>query len=372
MKSFHRTFGAHLLGIVVLIPVMVSPSNAATLNVGAGLDPSVPGNYLTISEALAVAVSGDVIMVGSGYYPESITINNDVIVRGAGTNLTKINLIQLQSGGSVLDLEVDSSIQIYGPNTEIVNVLAGGSLLIEKGADNAYVSASRFGSYGYVIADDVVLVGNEFNQYLHFRRSWDGHVRPQRAVVTGNVIFVTYSNYTNPGSSTKVDWPPIYFEGQSNGIFQNNLIIRSNQDTNTPKDVIGPNSDWVIRQNTFTLAPYGLSNPTPSANWKNNIVTTPDLATIDENGNLVGDAKFTDPSNSDYTLAPGSPAIDAGIGFDPDGSQADLGYLGGTGSSIFTRAAGSAGRPEVGHLIVQPDPVAPGESIRLRFEAHTN
>ena len=111
----------------------------------------------------------------------------------------------------------------------------------------------------------------------------------------------------------------------------------------------------------------------PPRRAKNNIIATPDSpATIDERGNLVGDPEFVDPSSDDYALENGSPAIDSGVSYDPDGSQANLGAYGGTGSSIWESVGGSSGQPRVGKLLVQPDPVAAGGTISIKFNAWTN
>lgn len=56
---------------------------AATLN--------VPGDYATIQAAVDVALSGDVIVVASGTYPEAITVNGkDLTIQGAGSGLSII------------------------------------------------------------------------------------------------------------------------------------------------------------------------------------------------------------------------------------------------------------------------------------------
>jgi len=50
-----------MLVAAFLMTGLASIGMAATLKVGAGLDPTVPGNYTTIAAATAAAKSGDVI-----------------------------------------------------------------------------------------------------------------------------------------------------------------------------------------------------------------------------------------------------------------------------------------------------------------------
>jgi hypothetical protein len=56
-------------------------------------------------------------------------------------------------------------------------------------------------------------------------------------------------------------------------------------------------------------------------------------------GNLIADPLFTAPEASDYTLQPGSPAIDAAGAYllDDDASPADMGYYGGTSVAPIPR-----------------------------------
>ncbi len=369
MKMLRGIWGVYPTIAFVFFFCFLPHSNADTLRVGTALDPSVPGNFITVQTAIDSSDPGDIIMIASGNYPESInTANHDQItIRGAGANLTRIQTAQIYSTEvTILDLEVVDYIYLNGASdSKILNLIVG--KYIDLGtSDRVSVVSSTFGSYGRIQGDDVVLVDNVFRDYLHFK-DHSGYA-PNRSFAAGNTIYTTRTVYAEDSSYR--GWEPVLFQGD--GIFQNNLIVRKDEGV-VNWDRTSNTSNWVIRQNTYTAAPLaGGRMPSIGATWKNNIVTTDGPPVIDKNGNLVGNPGFTDSATDDYTLGLASTAIDAGTGLDVDGSPADLGYLGGASASINILTTGSGGQPVVGPVIVQPDPIAPGEPIRIRFNARTN
>ena len=61
---------------LVICLFLGSIAMAATLN--------VPGDYLTIGDAVTAASNGDIINVLPGSYPGNITVNKSVSIRGVG------------------------------------------------------------------------------------------------------------------------------------------------------------------------------------------------------------------------------------------------------------------------------------------------
>ncbi|MBN2537850.1 hypothetical protein JXB37_06200, partial [candidate division WOR-3 bacterium] len=64
---------------------------AALAAVAPGRIIHVPGEYPTIQAGIDAAVSGDVVMVAAGTYPEEILLKAGVIVQGAGEGLSMID-----------------------------------------------------------------------------------------------------------------------------------------------------------------------------------------------------------------------------------------------------------------------------------------
>ena len=93
----------------------------------------VPGDYATISDALAASTVGDVVSVGTGTFVEDLTIPGGVTVLGSGLDATQIEGQITVSGGQA----GLASLQVNGPGASVntdcgVTVGTGDSILAQS------------------------------------------------------------------------------------------------------------------------------------------------------------------------------------------------------------------------------------------------
>lgn len=336
--------GVLVFGMMVMLTTQ--GSRAETLRVGEGLDPEVPGNYNTISAAISDSQEGDVIRVESGVYDENVYLSSNRILIGAG-NQTRImgGWVNPYAGSAIVGFYIDSVIYLYGDNVKIINCEINRHIRAHKNRSGTLIENCiiREGFYDSYSLYDAVVVGCEI-----YKEIYDIH----DSTFIGNRIHIDENcSMVINGNSTVV----------------NNLITYAGT---TEYNWLGLDvqNAATVEHNTFVTA---VDLPTPATLWKNNIIYTADTAAIDEQGNLTGDPLFEDMDNDDYHLAAGSPAIDAGLGVDSDGSPADIGMYGGVRNTIWNPIVEEAGKPVVGHLVVTPNPIAPGEPLRIRFTARS-
>lgn len=352
-KCIRRYLRTAIQSLLAFGMVLAVTANGAVLKVGSGLDTTIPGNYDTISAAISAASAGDVIQVGSGVYNENFTIPNNVIVKGAGPNLTEV-LPQVVLGfrSTVMSMKI-GQIRISGSEAKILDVLVRGAILYYSGTQTGVIIANSKITDGidHQGLTGVLVIGNHIGKKLRIA----GGVETS---IIGNTISDLESPYIEMLSKTR--------------IFANNLVIRSGIPLNA--NVFDyPTTVNRVENNTFTMSPDQSPGLNVTSTWKNNIiVAAQEPFSLDSNKNFIGDPGFVDSENSDYRLSETSPAIDAGYSFDPDGSVADLGAYGGVGAIVWQPLSAASGQPVVGPLLLQPNPVAPGEPIRLQFQAWSN
>jgi len=418
-----------LLLALLLMFCGLQVAHAATLRVGAGLDPSVAGSYNTVIPALAVAVAGDVVDVGAGTYGESVTVPVSVTLKGAGINLTKIvGNIALGANSTIHGMEIigninsgtdslvrnvsivgelytaprasilDSTLTGYIRSTansasdvRVINVTAAGvSQAVVAGhtntgavapnasyfLNNLYVNKSSFSAQvGVPDSANVVVINNAIQGLFRVGKG---------AVVTGNIFFnfsgapsgIEYTSYYNSYGYRRNRGGRYYnnyinMDSSTSCVFENNIIDRS---ANITTAEISFAVGCKVENNTFTARTDNVQAQAIGNLWKNNIIVSSLVApaTVDANGNMVGAPQFVNAATGDYHLAVGSAALNAGVGLNANGSVADIGAYGGVGSQVWVHNIGTASQPEVNHVLVQPTPVSPGEPLRLRFSAQTH
>lgn len=318
---------------------------ADTLRVGEGLDPSVPGNYTTIYEAMNASQEGDVIRVESGVYDESVYVTDNRILIGSGNTTRIMGDSYVYTGASIVGCYVDGIVGLSGNMAKAINCEI-----------NRYINCGSSNSDCHV---ENCIIREGFSSSYYF-------LRP---TIVGNKIYRNVS-YINEG----------VFFGNIVTIDENYTFYIANASTvvNNSIEYLGSSEfDWfqldtqtsaTVEHNTIVTS---VDLPVPNTLWQNNIIYSSNAPTIDTQGNLLGDPLFVDIDSGDFHLAAGSPAVDAGRGVDSDGTPADIGMYGGVRNTVWTPVAEEPGRPVVGQLIVTPNPIAPGEPLRLRFTARS-
>ncbi|MCU0638417.1 MAG: hypothetical protein MUF59_00880, partial [Candidatus Krumholzibacteria bacterium] len=147
---------------------------------------NVPGDYATIQAAIDAAVTGDIIVVAAGIYPEAITIDGkDLTITGAGTGLSIIKGSVLNTtsivyitGGAIVDFSgftVDGTGKnikygIYAftgtdgdiHDNDVINISYPGAVGLAIRRSDSYIDVtnntiSGFGRIGIYTRDEVIL-----------------------------------------------------------------------------------------------------------------------------------------------------------------------------------------------------------------------
>ncbi len=116
-----------VLGLVLVIGLAIFIScfsaSAATLN--------VPGTYATITLALAAASDGDTIQVAAGEYTETVIVNKEVTIQGAGAASTTITAVAMSP--QVLTISSDN-VKIDGFTLQMAVAIGFGDCIIRHEA----------------------------------------------------------------------------------------------------------------------------------------------------------------------------------------------------------------------------------------------
>lgn len=295
-------------------------AEAATLNVNAagancaGADGTAAKPFCTIQAAVTKAVSGDTVQVAAGTYYEDVKINNKAIkVLGSAPATTTVQ--GFSRPFQMTGFNNSGSVEIAG-----FTITGGSDYGI--GFDSTYVTAW---------IHNCIIVGNPTGI-----GAWNG----ANARITNNVI---------AGST----WQAVYIDNGTAATVYSNVISNS---------TIGVNVDH-CGSHVFSSYNNYFNN---TANGKTYSCGGTYINSTNDTDN--SDPKFVDANNGDYTLLPGSPAVDAGrpgaTDKDPDGTRNDQGVYGGPGATTFwPKAAG--GLPVVTGLASSPHDVAVGGTFTI-------
>ena len=178
------------------------------------VDPSDPGAYQTITEAVADAADGDTVMVKPGTYAESVAIESDITLQGDGERgSVVIAFASPADGPSYLEGGPDGEpfgygVLLDGSQAHVANLTLQGPP--DDGTDPAVSGVYIVGGAPVIEDIDVVLFGDRWNYGggWYYRRSalritggstatvrdstWDGYVRifgePNAPTFEGNTI----------------------------------------------------------------------------------------------------------------------------------------------------------------------------------------
>jgi len=241
---------------------------------------TVPGDYATIADALAVAVEGDVVSVAAGTWVEDLTLPGGVVLQGAGLDQTIIEGHVVVSGGQA----GISLLNLHGPGA------ASGTCGVTAGPGNSVlVTAARVLNFyegicldpgsalsvPWPVVDRVTLQSNGYGVT----------VASGEASVTNS--YVVYSIRTG-----------VYgFDDAGLSVINNTFLGNAFGGNEVDRDAalsLGANGASVVRNNTATSNLFGFQCAGCAAAWDHNNVW----------GNTTNYAGDASSSSSDLSIDP--------------------------------------------------------------------
>ncbi len=338
----------------------------------------VPGDFATISAAIAAASPGDVIQVAAGIHAAStsgetfpLTVTKDnLVLQGAGMG---VSVLDAEGLARVVNWEASTGGRLTGFTIRGGLHDVGGGLRVGNGAPE--VDRNLFVDNGAGVRGAAIFV-----------------VRAAPPVASPWIHHNVFWNNYDSTPADAVDTHGVIHQGDAAGVFEHNLVGR----TDGNGLLTASNAAPIVRHNIFLE--NGIPGPPPRGRGICWLASTP--AAISHNlfhantiaailwpasagsnfsgaaanavdstdavfGNLDGDPLLTDPDALDFTLTAGSPAIDAGdpaLPLDPDGTIADLGPFYFDQGGVSDAPAVDAGRGSLA-LRAGPNPFRAGTTL---------
>ncbi len=296
----------------------------------------VPGTHATVAAALAASVSGDTVRVAEGTYAAStngetfpLVVGDGIVLEGAGIGL------------SVLDAEADSA-QVVRMEGSLGGRVTGFTIT----GGRAVRGAGVFVAAGSPEVDGNLIHGNGASSagaglfalggaspWVHHNVFWENFdTVPGDAVDPHGLLFqVDAAGIVEHNLIGRTDGNGLLTSGSASPSVRHNLFLE-NGDAGPPAR--GRGICWLsdapadVFHNLFhanTIA--ALLWPAAGTNFSGTSANDVDPAD-DVYGNVDGDPLLANPSMLEFSLTPGSPAVDAGdpsFPLDPDGTPPDLG-----------------------------------------------
>lgn len=334
---------------ILFILVLLAASHAA------GATRWVPLQVATIQGAIDASSNGDSVIVVAGTYYEQLDFKGKAIYVGSelGRDSTflvptqhevaTVRFVNGEGRSSVLDgFTIKGSRDGWG-------ILCNNSGPTIQNCDISYTQELGRNGHGIACGTSYALIRNN---RIHHNAAYHGG----GLYIVGDCVFGTdsltvvncdiYNNYSRQGSG-------LYCTG-AGGLSIHHNLFRGNfgiKDYGTPYAVVGLfTTTGRFYNNTVIESGFGVSGGNSALfDIRNNIIAgqleaglTPGPATYDYNdiwnvgsfsdpgpNGVNADPMFTDPAAGNYSLAPGSPCIDAGdpdpAYNDSDGTRADIG-----------------------------------------------
>jgi hypothetical protein len=317
-------------------------------------------DHLDIQDAIDVAGFGEVIGVCPGTYgPISVLWLQSVTILGIeGPEVTAIDgaglpAVYIREGTLNLSgfrLTGTGYIEEWEPDAGCVTVYEGDAVITDS------VVADCTGPFALMFDEDTLEMHDvrwENNDTRYLWYLWQGEDDD------GPVGWATFTHNTVVGGvhETLVETTKLVHLTLTNSLFADVTIDGGYSGFILNEFEDGP---LLVTNNVFynvdSLDPWGARLFDSDADFRNNIVVGCDAwdllpmeasyslfwdngvdygPHLEGDGNLFVDPAFTDPASLDFTLQPGSPAIDAGdpdpAFDDPDGTRNDIGIYGGPG-----------------------------------------
>ena len=311
----------------------------------------------TIQTCIDAASSGDTVTIGAGVYGENLTLKSGVSLIGAGR--TEVYVYGTLDGTSVSNLDV-SGMTFVDPDYVTLGTAYGNDGVLLDGASDVLlqdIGVHYFSDGIQVLSSSSITIDNCAVWY-----DWYGiYVEGSTDVaITNNLIA---SNGAG-GVATS--------DGVSGDILHNTIIgnaYASSSEYLAGAIATGTGGSETVANNIIVSNYHGYNcyscsgNATHNLIWGNTENYTNDASAASSDLNL--DPLFNNPSEGDYTLSAGSPAIDAGTSMytvstdaqgesRPQGSGVDMGmdeYSSSAYDLLLTEVMSNAVTETVGEFV---------------------
>lgn len=249
----------------VFLPVVLLLAIAALLiPVAAGaqtvlvVDPGGGGDYTTIQAAIVAAQSGDTVQINAGTYTESLTIDKDLTLQGAGRATTTLDIggvFNITSGAVLIDSGVEvtiSGLTITGGNTSRGGgILNRGRLVLEDShvVDN---DASSTGGGLYNEENAVVTIENSTFSGNDSRNG--GH-----HIANAGDLTLVHSVLKDSGTCRDCGGGGLLNVSSGNALVDSSLITNNNVGLASSGAGVGSSGTLTIRNSTLSDNTLGRS-----------------------------------------------------------------------------------------------------------------
>ena len=301
--------------------------------------------FQTLAKALSAATGGDLILVGEGTFSSTVqlVIDKGVEIRGSGLDKTILTTPQTDNGAGYRTIDIDHADALLSDVTISGGKAAGGDAFglalrirgnggtvtrcrITGNKDNqAHVRGtvnlnSDAATLSYCVIDhNVLAIGNGRGAGVYLQRGTvENCLIFRNTSVFGGGFAIEHDsgklivrNCTITANEATANAGGLFLRKLANGPgnkFQN-VVLAGNR---LPKDTLGRPPEW-SRENTDD---QGLLERFTAIAGSCHFGANDPIGT----GSIAGDPVFTDPAHDDYTFRSTSPAIDAGVAYDPMGA----------------------------------------------------
>lgn len=346
----------------------------ATTPASAGLVHEVPGDFTTVGAALAAASATDTVRVAAGTWAPStngeaypLSVPDDVILIGAGWEQTTLDA---EGTAGVIVLAGTGSARVSGFTLTGGVATNGGGINITAGTHE--VDSLLVIDCGALLRGSAINVGGDAAPAVHHNVLWECY---DTDLVHGGDPHVAHWGETATGTFSN----NLVGRGDSNGLFilesagpeaRHNIFLDNGIDgmrgrgicfAGDPSTVIAHNLFWENSIASLIMRDAQGTFVNMDAATANAVSPTDGVY-----GNFDADPLLVDPDGLDFTLAPTSPAINAGepgTGTDPDGTLLDLGPFFHPFATTGSPPAGLARAARIGNA--WPNPFNPRTTFDL-------